>query len=412
MKSFSWRIVVILLIVGFVLRVWGAFDITEYTDDEYVQVPSAISLFKYGTVEELQWAHPPLSSIILYGTISLFGDNPYGWRSGNVAFGTASILLIYLIGRRLYANENIAVLAAGLLAFDPFHIDFSRNTFMETPTSCFFMMFLLFMLQYWQKGSKWLLPAGIALGLMISTKAYYLFTFPVVIIYVLYQKYLIRQLPREELVDIVVQLGVLPICIYVFSFSHWFGRGYTLAEFLHMKDDAIWMVKKIDFDYFVAKQTLLAGGRPWQWFLKPILFGFKIFSEGTNARYLLEINNFPFRMLVIPSMCFIGFRAWATRCGHEVFVPVMFLICYSMFLVVNRPVFSSNAVVLLPFAYLMLARSVVLAGQLVKREEALSKSFLCVVILWGFYTYPLVSGKLVPAVLYQPFISMTNLLNG
>jgi len=62
--------------------------------------------------------HPPLAKLIEAGSISLLGDNAYGWRIPSVIFGTVSILLMYRIGRRVGGGPYVGLLAATLLAFD------------------------------------------------------------------------------------------------------------------------------------------------------------------------------------------------------------------------------------------------------------------------------------------------------
>lgn len=412
MAATNWKALALVLLLASVLRLWGTFDITDYTDDEYVQVPSAISLFTYGTTAELQWVHPPLSNYILYGTISLLGNNPYGWRIGNVIFGTAAVLLIYLVGMQLYPGSAVPLLAAALLALDPFHIDFSRTTFMEIPTSFFFLLYFYFMLQYSENRRNTLLPAGIALGLTIATKAYYIFTIPAVAAYAFFRARQRGEQSRPLLFDFAAVLLVLPMCIYFLTFVHWFGRGYTLSEFVQMKLDAFWTLKNITLEYFHASASIIASGKPWQWFLKPTIYGYETFSDGVTGRFLLEINNFPFRMMTIPSLILVSVYAWRKRNPREMLIPLLFVICYSLFLIVSRPVFSSNAIVLLPFAYLAVARAAVLIGQRFKRENQIYALFLSAVFAWGLYTFPLVSGKAVPLSWYQSIISMTNFLKG
>ncbi|MBI5847134.1 MAG: glycosyltransferase family 39 protein [Nitrospirae bacterium] len=408
----NWKALAVVLILAAFLRFWGAFDITDYTDDEYVQVPSAVSLFKYGTTTELQWVHPPLSSHILYGTITLFGDNPYGWRMGNIVFGTATVILIYLVGMHLYPGTAVPLLAASLLALDPFHIDISRTTFMEIPTSFFFFLYLYFMLKYCEHSGKALFFAGIALGLTIATKAYYIFTVPMVAAYAFYRARQRGESSGSLLIDFSFLLFLLPLTIYFLSFIHWFGRGYTLTEFVQMKNDAVWTVKNLTLSYFHASDNILAAGKPWQWFLKPVIYGYQTFSDGNSGRFLLEINNFPFRMLTIPSLVMASVYAWRKKLMQELLVPFLFVVCYFIFLIVNRPIFSTNATVLLPFAYLIVARTVVLIARQRKREYLIYAGFLSCVLAWGLYTFPLVSGQLVPLSLYQPIISMTHFMQG
>lgn len=404
------KVLVCIVALAAILRFWGAFENIQYTGDEYVQVPSAISMFTYGTMEELQWVHPPMSSIILKCTMSLFGNNPVGWRIGNIFFGTATVFLIFLIATQLYHGSVVPILAASLVALDPLHINYSRTTFMEVPTTCFFLIFLYFMLEFSEKRKKTLLYAGVALGVTIATKAYYLFTIPIVILYALFRAYERKELNVALIVDFTVALLILPLCIYFLTFIYWFGRGYTLSDFINLKSDAVWTLKNITIEYFHAKEEILAGGKPWQWFLKPTLFGYRTFADGDNARYLLEINNFPFRMLVLPAMFVATVYAWQKRLWHELLLPVLFVVCYALYLIVSRPVFSSNSIVLLPFAYLVVSKCLVSFARWLGMEKQVYGIFLTVIFVWGLYTFPLVTGRLVPVSLYKPILSVTHVM--
>src|SRR5439155_24973099 len=62
--------------------------------------------------------HPPLAKLLGAGSIALIGDNAIGWRLPSVIFGTASILLVYGIARRLKASSQVALLSATLFSFD------------------------------------------------------------------------------------------------------------------------------------------------------------------------------------------------------------------------------------------------------------------------------------------------------
>jgi dolichyl-phosphate-mannose-protein mannosyltransferase len=62
--------------------------------------------------------HPPLAKLLVAASIAMLGDNAYGWRIPSVVFGTASVLLMYAIARRVSADVYVGLLAAALLAFD------------------------------------------------------------------------------------------------------------------------------------------------------------------------------------------------------------------------------------------------------------------------------------------------------
>ena len=84
----------------------------------------------------LQWVakidqHPPLYYLLLHFWIALNDDSAYHVRLLSVLFSTATIPLIYLIGKRL-AGAPLGLAAAVILAFSPFHIFYAQETRMYT----------------------------------------------------------------------------------------------------------------------------------------------------------------------------------------------------------------------------------------------------------------------------------------
>ena len=406
MSSQHWKRLVLLLVLASFFRFFGTFDSPGYlpTTDEGIHVPNAISLGTYGTTDKLNWQHPQLSGLILYGTIKLFGNNPVGWRISNALFGTASVLLVYLIGILLFSQSHAPLLAAGLLAMDPFHIYLSRTTFVEVPASFFFLLYLYFMLAHSEKGRLTLPLAGIALGLTIATKAYFVLAIPLVFFFSLYRARQEARLSPALCVDYIFALLLLPLSVALLSYIQWFGRGYTLPEFFRMKLDAIWAMQQYMKEEFTSA-FMHAGGRPWEWFVRPIILGEQLFSDGARGRFILEMNNFPFRVLSLPSIVVTALYAWQKKSLKEALAPLLFAACYLLFLAVRRPIFSYSALVLLPFAYLTTGRTVELLARKSGRSNLVLGCFFFAVTAWGIYTFPLVSGRTVPLSLYRPVLS-------
>jgi len=65
-----------------------------------------------------EWTHPPLAKLIMSWSIRLFGDAPWAWRLPSALLGALLPLLVYLIGRRLFERDWIALLAAAFAALD------------------------------------------------------------------------------------------------------------------------------------------------------------------------------------------------------------------------------------------------------------------------------------------------------
>ena len=406
MRLTSWKIVVGIVVFAAFFRFWGAFEYDGFIGDEPIIVTSANTLMKYGTLTE--WKFPQVNSLVTAGSIVLFGDNPVGWRISGIVLGTASILLVYLIARRLYPESTAPLLAAAMLAFDPFHIHFCRTAMIETPVIFFFLFFLYLMLEYGEKNCPTLTGAGIALGLTVATKAYFVFAIPVVVAYAFFREFQRNgKVKGATYLEFAVKLIILPMAVYLLTYIFWFGRGYTLPEFFQFRSDAYWV---FSHNYkFAHEQMLAQGGKPWEWFIKPISFGHHLFSDGQHGRFTIEINNPLFRLMVFPSLCVVLYHAVKKRLLPLLIAPLLFTACYLLFFVTNRPFNSYSALALLPFAYMMVAHAVTSLAEKYHCSTEVTILFLSAVCISGCYLFPVSTGFLVPTAIYKPVLSITTL---
>ena len=404
----NWKLALLILLLAAVTRLWGTFDLHEYIEDETLHVSDAVSISTYGTTANWGWHHPQLSGLIMYGTMQLFGDNPVGWRSGNVFFGTASVALLMLIGRLLYPGSAVPLLAAALLALDPHNIYLSRTTFIEIPVTFFFLLYLYLLLEYAENKRPTLPLAGLALGLTIAVKAYFVFAIPLAAGYAAYRIRQRGELNRNVISDFAATLVLLPMAVYLLSYGKWFARGHTLFEFFQMKMDAVWALQQLSG--FVNKEFLEAGGKPWEWFVKPLFWGHQRLLTSEEGRFLMQTNNPPFRLMVLPALCAASLYAWKRKLPQELLAPLLFVSCYLLILLAHRPMFSYSSTVLLPFAYLALARAVTLFAERYARETVAYTGFLAAILIWGAYMFPLVAARLVPLSPFRPILSMTGYL--
>lgn len=402
----SWKLALLIIILAAGFRLWGVFELNEYIEDEVLHVSDSISVGTYGTTTNWGWHHPQLRSLILFGTIQVFGNNPVGWRSSNVFFGTASVILIFLIGRLLYPVSTVPLIAAALLAFDPHNIYLSRTTYIEIPVTFFFMLYLYLMLEYTENRRRILPLAGIAIGMTIATKAYFVFAIPLVVMYAMIRLRQRGELTMQAAIDLSSSLLFLPCAIYLLSYIQWFSRGYTLTEFIQMKMDAVWGLKKLGMGNFVNQAFLEAGGKPWEWFIKPLFWGHQRLLNDGEGRFLLLSNNPPFRLLVIPSLCAVSAYALKYKRVQEGLVPLLFGSCFLLFFAAQRPMFSYSGTVLLPFAYLAVARTVTYCAQKIGQEKIVYACFLSATFLWSVYMFPLVSARIVHLAYFQPILSL------
>ncbi len=96
-----------------------------------------------------EWTHPPLGKQIIAVGISIFGMNPFGWRVMGALFGVAMIPLMYAFGKRLFGGRSeLALLAAGLMAFDFMHFSQTRIATIDTYGVFFNLLMIYYMYKF------------------------------------------------------------------------------------------------------------------------------------------------------------------------------------------------------------------------------------------------------------------------
>jgi dolichyl-phosphate-mannose--protein O-mannosyl transferase len=193
------------------------FDEIYYAKNAYSLISSGVELDQEGGSEFV--VHPPLGKWLIGIGIKLFGNNEFGWRSSSALFGSASVLLIYLIAKRLFKSEFLALSAALLMAVDGLSLVMSRVALLDI----FLMFFILLTFYFLLKENYWL--TGIAIGLGVSTKWSAAFLIPVLLLLSLK----IKELNLSQILKRGGQFILLPMAIYFTSWIGWFvsDKGWS-----------------------------------------------------------------------------------------------------------------------------------------------------------------------------------------
>lgn len=135
MRRSRWTLLGILL-AAFLVRV-VQLDARALWYDEAFAVLYAEKSFAemwYGTVTQVQGAaadvHPLFYYSLLHGWMSWVGESALAVRFLSVLFGVATVAVVYRLAREWMPSrsDQVALLAAGILALAPFHVAYSQET--------------------------------------------------------------------------------------------------------------------------------------------------------------------------------------------------------------------------------------------------------------------------------------------
>lgn len=399
--------VLLLLLLAFAMRMVDIDIPNHYFADESLKIPVSMNYPKTGHVEPDGFVHPPLRFILIYGTIKILGNNPYGWRMLFVIAGTATVFLLYLVGKQLFGSK-IALLAALLLAMDPTHIRQSRTTVEEIVVALFFLLSFLAALRYFKGDNRYLALCGLGLGLSLAVKLYFLPALLVLMIGAIILN--LKNGWRWQIAaDIFAAFIIIPAVIFLLSYTPWFGRGYSFTDFFQMQIDAYRELQSITNEN--TNMGKVATEKPSEWFIKPLFYGFKYRSDGTWSEYHVDIANFPVWMLTIPSLVYMVRRAYRNRDRCEVLFLALFAVTYLQFLLTRRPIFIYSTIVLLPFVALSVSTFLTFLLERFANKDLMRRLLVFLLFLWCLYLYPLALGKQIPDSFYSPLISIGRIYN-
>ncbi len=124
-------LVILITLVGGFLRILLLDTKGMWLDETF-----SVWLANQSIPDILQWTaridpHPPLYYLLLHYWIAHYGDTPYYARLFSALFGTITIPVIYLIGKRM-SGAMVGLAAVVFLACSPFNIYFAQETRMYT----------------------------------------------------------------------------------------------------------------------------------------------------------------------------------------------------------------------------------------------------------------------------------------
>jgi dolichyl-phosphate-mannose--protein O-mannosyl transferase len=352
-------------VISLALRLFNLGTPKGFVFDEVYYVDGARDYLAHGveiTGDDPEFVvHPPVGKWLIALGIKLFGDNEFGWRFMGALLGSAMIVLIALIANRLFRNSYLTIAASALLAMDGLALVHSRTALLDIFLSFFILLATYFFLVRWH---WW---AGIALGLAVATKwsgLYFLAVFGVVALYRAFAHNTGRDLAKPSL-KTAAQYGLIPISIYITSWSGWFAssRGWArdyseniFTSFLHYHSQMLGFHTGL-----VEKHSYQSN--PWSWLImgRPTSFYYetpKTCGADSCSQEVLALGTPLLWWLgTIALAIVLGF--WIRSIAVKRYEPPLNLILAGMaagylpwFFFQKRTVFTFYAIVFQPFLIL------------------------------------------------------------
>jgi len=152
----------------------------ELVFDESHYVKDARNIIENHATERTE--HPPLAKLFIVAGIKIFGDNPWGWRFFSVVFGTITIILFYVLCRRLQMSRTAASIATYLLALE--NMTFVQASVAMLDVYCLTLMMAAFLLYACRR----YINTGIAIGLSALAKLTGVLAGPAVFLHLIFTR--------------------------------------------------------------------------------------------------------------------------------------------------------------------------------------------------------------------------------
>lgn len=157
--------------------------------------------------------HPPLYYFLLKIWIGVFGATEVGARSLSVVLGSATIPVVFLIGRKLLGKET-GLIAALFFATAPLHIYYSQEARMYTPATFFAAVFVLFFLRVQEKKTALFDWVGLTISAIFAFYTHYL-TLTLFLVFLLYLIFNKNHLKKD------FSKWVIFFVLIILSFAPW-----------------------------------------------------------------------------------------------------------------------------------------------------------------------------------------------
>ena len=238
-----------------------------------------------------EWTHPPLSKLLITAGILAAGDRTLGWRLPGALAGAAASALMFLVGRLLFRSTRWGMVVAALFTLDLLPFVQSRIATPEAFLYCFIPLALFCALKFRASVKlSWLAATGGAFGLLLATKWSML---PVVAVLgatallALWHAVRARRLSALAAIFGFAGFGMLlPLVVYLLSFSVFFATGHSWETFLELHRQMYWY-----HAHLTATHPYQSAWWQWPLILRTIYYYTNTDAATANVSNIYALGN-------------------------------------------------------------------------------------------------------------------------
>ncbi|MEL9939473.1 MAG: glycosyltransferase family 39 protein [Ignisphaera sp.] len=295
----------------------------------------------------LNLEHPPMAKYIIAIFMALLGDRPIYWRIPSIIMGSLTVIISFLIVKKLTKSNELGLIVAAAIAVDPMMRNLASIALLDIYVAMSTALAILLAVNERYKESI------IALGFASTFKFTALLAFlPILLLYI---NSLVRNGERRfikifsRFVDLFIlmllsfiffQLVVSIPIIFKFGLSTWINQSVLGAISWHLR------VKCVGSGCPIAST-------PWEWFFGLNSFPLYIYPTGVTvyAQGFVPAYALSFILLILT----IAYRGFDSASKKPWLILTGFVLAYVMlWLAGSRSQYSFYAVQITPYIYIYL----------------------------------------------------------
>jgi dolichyl-phosphate-mannose-protein mannosyltransferase len=303
--EWEYTLLFMLIVMVLILHFSTITKMPEGTFDEVFYIPAAKSILSGESLGRIE--HPPLAQAIIAAGIGIFGDNPLGWRFFPIIFGTVSLIILYLICRKLKLPKITSLLAVYLFSIDSLSFIQSSLAMLDV----YSLTFMLLSFWLYLKGGRWNYLTGLSIALATLCKLTGVLSLLCIFLYwVINDRKNIKQILLPGFVAVASFLALLPLID--FAIMHKFLNPITQVQ--NMMEHTMKLTFKRFEEGPQSRLLVIAPTRPWEW-IYHLIGAPQISLTGTKDNdiqvyvYALATINPAIWIFIVPSSIYLIYMA-------------------------------------------------------------------------------------------------------